>query len=424
MRIWTTVIGQPLEDAQNTRSMILCDVLLRRGHDVTMWTSAWDHIKKEWRKEWLAAGKGPTQLDNGLKLRFMKGSGYMKNTSPTRLVDHWLAAQDFRRQVKDLEPPDAIVASCPDHLTAAAAVEYGRSVGAIAMVDVRDKWPDVLFDLMRGSPVKQAVARIGLFNETRRISKALRDADAIVAMMESMLEWGLKKAGRPRGPQDDIYFLTTAPKNFDVERPPLPEDHPVSKALQACAGKTVFAYVGAFNRTQHPSVLLDALDVLERQGRNDPSRMAFLIGGTGMEADVVAARAAAKPNVHYVGWLKSNEMATLLAGADAGLLLLTAPTEAFNNKTFSYLASGLPIVNGATGDLAVLIDRQNAGVNVPAGNPEALAAAILDLVEHRERLDAMKQSVRELFVTNFDRERTYNAYADHIERLVESRRNA
>lgn len=424
MRVWTTVIGQRLDDAENTRSMILCDLLLRRGHDVTMWTSAWDHIRKQWRSEWLGARKGPTRLDNGLDVRFMKGCGYKENTSPIRLVDHWLAARDFTRQAKNLPPPDAIVASCPDHLTAAAAVAYGRSVGAVTIVDVRDKWPDVLFDLVRGSPVKQTLARAGMFLESRRISRALKDADAIVAMMESMLEWGLAKAERPCGNQDQIYYLATMPKNFDVERAPLPEGHPVQATLEATRGRTVFAYVGTFNRTQHPSLLLDAIDILDEQGLNDPSRMAFIIGGTGTEADKVAARAAEKPNVHYAGWLKSNEMATLLAGADAGLLLLSAPTEAFNNKTFSYLASGLPIVNGATGDLATLIERHGAGVNVPAGDPRALANTIVELTSDPARLETMKQSVRRLFAANFDRERTYNDYADHIERLVESRRTA
>lgn len=424
MRIWTTVIGQRLDDAENTRSMILCDHLMRRGHDVTMWTSAWDHVRKKWRDEWLDAGKGPMRRGDGLEIRFMKGCGYKSNTSPVRLVDHWLAARDFTRQAQSLPPPDAIVASCPDHLTASAAVAYGRSVGAATIVDVRDKWPDVLFDLMRGSPLKQAVARTGLFFESRRISRALKDADAIVAMMESMLDWGLAKAGRARGPQDEIYFLTTAPKNFDVERSPLPDGHPINAALEATRGRTVFGYVGIFNRTQHPSILLDALDILDQQGLNDPSRMAFLIGGTGLDAESIAARAATKPNVHYVGWVKPPEMAALLGGADVGLLLLTISSEAFNNKTFSYLASGLPIINSAIGDLATLIDRNDAGVNIPAADPAALAKAILDLVDHPERVEAMKKSVRELFDANFSRERTYNAYAEHVERLAASRRKS
>ncbi|MBS0408712.1 MAG: glycosyltransferase [Proteobacteria bacterium] len=417
MRIWTTVMGQRLDDAADTRSMILCKHLLRRGHRVTMWTSAWDHIRKRWRDEWTASGGRPIVREDGLEIRFMKGVGYRRNTSPLRLVDHWRAADDFTRQAAALPPPDAIVASLPDHVTAAAAVRVGQRLGAATIIDVRDKWPDVIADFSARSVAGQFARRLMHF-EHRRTRRALAEADAVVAMMTSMMDWAMAKSGRRPGPLEQVFYLTTAPRAFDAPAPALPIGHPVRAALEASAGKVVFAFTGTFNRTQHPELLLTALEALKRQGSPALARAAFLIGGDGQDAEGVRRRAAAFDNVHCVGWLKPDEMRALLAGADVGLLLMNYPTEAFNNKAFSYLAAGLPIISGARGDLFHLIAEHGVGVNVPGGDADALGEAIVRLTEDGPLRLGMRDAARRLFDARFDRERNYSAYADHIERVA------
>ena len=84
MRVWTSTIGQRLDGAENTRTMLLCDHLLRAGHEVTLWTSAYDHIRKGWRQEWLVHGESGYRMPNGLDVRFMKGCGYKSNVSVSR----------------------------------------------------------------------------------------------------------------------------------------------------------------------------------------------------------------------------------------------------------------------------------------------------------------------------------------------------
>src|SRR4051812_28861788 len=115
MRIWTTCIGQRLDGAENTRSMLLCAELIRRGHEVTLWTSAYDHIRKEWRREWRESDGASYRHPDGMEIRFMRGCGYATSVSLRRFVDHWLAARDFARRARSLPRPDAIVASLPDH---------------------------------------------------------------------------------------------------------------------------------------------------------------------------------------------------------------------------------------------------------------------------------------------------------------------
>lgn len=411
-------MGQRLDDAEDTRSMILSNHLLRHGHEVVLWTNAWDHVRKQWRGEWLNSRDRPVRTPEGLEIRFMKGCGYKSNISVFRLIDHWLAALDFSRHAKQMSRPDVIVASCPDHVTAAAAVRYGNTVGATTIIDVCDKWPDVFFDLLRDSPVKLKLSRILLYYESRRIATALRDCDAIVAMMDSMLEWGLCKAGRLRQETDKVFYLTTSRKNVGANDHISSVSNSVRTALASLKDKLIFSFVGTFNNTQHPSILLDAIDLLERDSLYDSSRIAFLIGGAGVGEKQFAIRAAAKPNVTYLGWLHSDEIAALLGVSDVGLLLLTKPTEAFNHKAFSYLASSLPIINSATGDLANIISDYGIGFNIKAGDPSALAAVICECIRSEDKIRSMKSRVCHLFDMKFERESNYEAYVHHLERLV------
>lgn len=422
LRVWTTVIGQRLDGAENTRSMLLCGELLRRGHEATMWTSAYDHIRKEWRREWVESGGQAIRRPDGLEIRFMKGCGYTRNVGPRRFVDHWLAARDFQRQADTLPVPDAIVASVPDHITAASAVAWGRRNGVATIIDVRDKWPDIFID-HAGSTALATLIRLGLHGERRRVRRALRDADAVVAMMGSMMDWALASVGRAPTWRERIFHLTTTPKNFDVERPPLPAESRVPEVVARIGARTAFTFVGTFNRTQHPSLILDAVDRLAADGRNDPARMVFVIGGDGLDADEVRRRATRHENVLVTGWLVTDEMNALLARSHVGLLPMNFPSPAFNNKAFAYLASGLPIINGATGDLADLIAEEEIGINFGGGNAAELAEAIAVLAGDGERLRAMTADVRSLFDARFDREANYRAYVDHIEKIVAEKRS-
>ncbi len=420
MRVYASTIGQRLDDANNTRTMLLCEHLIRAGHDVTLWTSAFDHIRKCWRPEWIAHGEAGYRMPNGLDVRFMKGRGYKSNVSIARLVDHILAARSLRRQASVLPPPDAVIASLPDHITAEAIVRYGRSVGAVTIVDVRDKWPDIFIDYAPNAALK-ALVRFGLLLETARVRKALRNADGLVAMMNSLMTWGLTKAGRTSRGTDRVFYLTTTPRNFGIERPVRDLPQTVRDALDAVEGKIVFTFVGTFNRTQHPALLLDALDLLVESGRLHPDRMAFIIGGDGVDSDEIAERSKKYPSVYRLGWLDTETMLEVLAASDVGLLLMNFPSPAFNNKAFAYLASGLPIINGATGDLAELIEKRDVGVNVGGGDSKALAEAILRLAEDRVALEACKGRVRNLFDESFDRESNYAAYVAHVEALAAAR---
>src|SRR3546814_20713525 len=115
MIVWLSTIGQRLDHADNTRTMLLARYLMQRGHDVTLWTSAFDHIRKQWRTEMADAIDGCWTMPNGLDVRFMRGCGYQRKIGVRRVYDHALPARAFRGQAKWLSSHEHFVASPPTH---------------------------------------------------------------------------------------------------------------------------------------------------------------------------------------------------------------------------------------------------------------------------------------------------------------------
>lgn len=419
MDVWLSTIGQRLDHAENTRTMLLARYLRQGGHRVTLWTSAFDHIRKEWRSEWTDAGGGAFVMADGLTVRFMKGCGYYRNIGPRRLLDHWLAARNFRRQAEALPKPDIVVASLPDHVTAAAMVQFARERNCAAIVDVRDKWPDVFFDA--APEALRPAAKAAFAWESRRVRRALQRADARVAMMQSMLDWGHAKARREASPSDKVFFLSTMDAVTPADAPLSDLPEALRKQVAGIEGRLTFTYVGTFNRTQHPLLAIEAFEQLSRRPGFDPSRIALLVGGDGLDASEVERRVNALPFGRFLGWLKPPEMRAVLVRSHVGLLPLNFASPAFNNKAFAYLAAGLPILNCALGDLADLIEIRDLGINIEAGDASALADAVSTLIHQPDRVAAMSANVRTAYGDLFDQERTYRDYVAHIEHVAAMR---
>ena len=73
------------------------------------------------------------------------------------------------------------------------------------LIDIRDEWPDLFMNSMPGKLKK--FLKIIMSHDFRMIKRTLHGADGLIAMMNSLLEWGLKYAGRPKGARDRIFYL-------------------------------------------------------------------------------------------------------------------------------------------------------------------------------------------------------------------------
>jgi glycosyltransferase involved in cell wall biosynthesis len=109
---------------------------------------------------------------------------------------------------------------------------------------------------------------------------------------------------------------------------------------------------------------------------------------------------------------------SLLSRCDVGLVCVKPESlVAIPNKAGDFAAAGLAIVSSLPGELESLIEENDAGVRYTAGDPVSLARAIAALASDPRRLAACRAGARRLAAAAFDRERTYQRFADWLETL-------
>lgn len=95
--------------------------------------------------------------------------------------------------------------------------------------------------------------------------------------------------------------------------------------------------------------------------------------------------------VHLVGWL--DDIAPMLAALD--VCVSASHTESFGLSIVEAMAAGLPVVAAATEGAREIIEGEDTGTLVPIGDTEALASAILSLLENptaRARIGQLAQA--------------------------------
>ena len=110
----------------------------------------------------------------------------------------------------------------------------------------------------------------------------------------------------------------------------------------------------------------------------------FLIAGDGSCREQLVTQAretGVYERFRFLG--HCDDVPAVLAQAD--MFVLPSESDAFPNSIIEAMASGLPVVASAVGGIPELVTDNRTGRLVPPGAPDALADALLDLLEHPDR---------------------------------------
>jgi len=412
MRCWIVTVGEPLpldgDSARLLRSGILASVLANRGHNVTWWTSTFDH----WTKTHRSDGHAQRRIAADYTLTLLRGCGYSRNVSIARIREHRQVASAFASLAAQSEVPDLIVCSLPTLELAVQAVRYGRKHGVPVVLDIRDMWPDAITRLVP-KPLR-VVGNIAVARMRRMAREACCGATAITGHAPAFVEWGLRHAGRGRRAVDKDFA-------FGYSRRILTEAEVISgtqfwnaQGLSKDPSVLQLVFAGTMSHSFEFEPLLKAAQRLTGIAN-------FVICGAGDALTAVRRKSASLSNVICPGWIGEVELTALLARADIGLapyrdeldFRLTIP-----NKGPEYLASALPIaLSLATGPLFDAIVAGRCGFSYE-GSADLLVSRITELFADRETLRQMSENARRVFDDRFRADVVYSEFADFLEQLI------
>jgi glycosyltransferase involved in cell wall biosynthesis len=366
MRVW--IVNQyavPPTQAGITRHYTLASELIKRGHDVTVIASSFDHVTR--RETRLAPGE-QARLETMGKVPFLwlRTPPYRGNTL-ARMTNMVTFARQLIQWVPrlDLPAPDVIVGSSPHLFGALAAERLARRFGVPFVLEVRDLWPQSLIDLGGVSPRHPVVLALG------RIERYLyRESSRILALLPGAVEHLVAKgADRAR-----VVYL---PNGADLSVLPAPEPPPAN-------GRFTILYAGTHGLANGLDGLLDAAALLQAEGLAERVLLRFV--GDGPEKPRLMRRAEAEglSLVRFEPPVAKESIHEVLASADAFMVTMHAiGLYRFGisfNKIYDYMAAGRPTVLGASASNNPIAEA-GCGLSVPAGDARAMADAIKQLAE-------------------------------------------
>ena len=302
------------------------------------------------------------------------------------------------------EPVDILVTSSPSMFLGPVGLAVARLKHAKFVWDVRDITWGYAKDVAGPSPVMTFATRI----LEKYILWALRRADLVIGAshgISRMLVEGGVEPGR----------TITVPNGISPE---------LLEAIVQTSGRVenrrpVVAYAGLIGYNQNLGVLLETARML--------ADVDFVLAGDGPELPLLKRRAKelALNNVSFSGYLNREGLLELYRQSDALIAhVRSSPTidaTMIPVKLFEYMATGKPIVYAGKGAAAELLREIGCAVTVAPGDPEAIGAAIAELLRDPERMRVLGLRGKARVQSDFHRDKLMEELLRALEeRFVDS----
>lgn len=414
MKIWIVTIGEPLPtDAGKQRlhrSGQVAQILANRGHDVTWWTSSFDHALKRDRalKDEIVA------INENLRIYMLYAPGYRKNVSVARIVNHIKIAKKFSKLSRKEARPDIILTSLPSIALSAAATEFGRENSVPVVIDIRDLWPDIFLDLFPG--FMKEIAKIALFPAFRLAEKACREATAFSGCTAPFVEWGLKKAGRTHGQYDKEFFMGYSSQIPTEQETELAKEYWRELGIEESRKEFIVCFFGNMGRYFDFETVIQAA----RQCKNQGLPLRFVICGSGEKLASYKELAKDCDNMLFPGWVNSPKIWYLLRISSVGLapyVNIDNFTLNLPNKPAEYFSASVPILTSLQGILSKLLAETETGLTYQDGNPADMVDKLMHLYNNPGKRQTMAANAGILYNEQFNADIVYNNFAHHLENI-------
>lgn len=409
MKVWILQTGEPLHvdlDTQRPmRAINLANALTEKGHEVVIWSSAFNHFTKKHRYNKFNSIK----VDKNLTINLLPSLGYKHNVSIRRLLDHAQLALNLRKHLKGSELPDIAVIGYPPIETSWTLTSFLNRSKIPVILDVKDAWPDIL---VRGLPSKfRFLGKFLLFPYFKMMKQAFKKASGFTAPSNEFLQWCLKKAGRPQNLIDSVLPLTAPRESFSIE-----EKGSAVKYLESINVLEDIpfriSFIGSLSDSFDFKPILAASEVLPIQ---------FVFAGDGPNLESLKKLFLNSKNLILTGRLNSIQSLVLQERSDlmiAPYMDLSDFEMSIPNKLYDYMRNGKPILTSLGGSVENLVLSEKIGLRYFNSSPETLVDAIKVLLKNPEMLNEMKGRAANLYRQRFSYDIVYPTFVSHLEKIV------
>lgn len=288
--------------------------------------------------------------------------------------------EEVAREVR----PDIIHAHSPV-LNALPAIKVARKLGIPVVYEIRAFWEDAAVD--HGTTTEGSLR----YRATRKLeTRAIQQVDHVFTICE-----GLRADIVGRGiPADKVTVIPNAVDitSFKLSSPPAQE---LQRKL-GLSGKTVIGFIGSFYAYEGLNLLLEALPSIVEQ---KPDLRVLLVGGGPQEANLrrQAENLGLQEAVIFAGRVPHEDISSYY-----GLInVLVYPrhpmrlTELVTPlKPLEAMAQGQLFVASDVGGHRELIEHNKTGILFTAGDQNALAQAVIELLNNSQRWPDLKTNGR------------------------------
>ncbi|GAB1542261.1 glycosyltransferase family 4 protein [Scytonema sp. NUACC21] len=376
----------------------LAEGLVKRGHSVRVITAMPNYPQRRIYPEY--RGKlYNTEYKNGVKIQ----RSYVWIRPQPRLMERIFLEMSFAStsflQALNGPKPDIILLTVPSLPISIPAALLGWLYSCPVILNLQDILPEaaVCTGLLKNKWL------IRIFTTLEKF--AYRTATKITVIADGFVENLLGKGV----PANKIVLLSNWADITFIR--PLPKENNRFRITHHLAGKFVVLYSGNIALTQGLETVVKAAKTLQ----HIPDIIVVIVGDSfGLQQLQQYTLQSKVSNVLLLPFVKREHLPEMLAAADVGLVVQKRNVISFNmpSKIQVLLACGRAILGSVPlkGTAAFTLQKSGSGIVVPPEDPDALAAAILDLYKHPDKVETLGRKSRQYAVEQYALEQALNQY--------------
>jgi glycosyltransferase involved in cell wall biosynthesis len=414
MKVWILQTGEPLHidsaGLRPMRAMNLSNALINKGHQVTLWSSDFDHFSKQHR-----TGETSTiQISENLEIKLISSRGYKSHIGFARLFDHAQLAFNLKKELRKQIPPDVAFIGYPPIETAWVMTNWLSKRKTPSMVDVKDAWPEIYVQSLSSNLRKIALTL--LWPYTLMMKSIFRKSIGINSVTEDFLAWSLSKIPRSISNFDHVTYLTSPEKQFSEDE--VADANSWWDSLGVKNDKTGnIIFVGTLNNVFDFDQVIYAARY---------SAFRYIIAGDGPNRELILANRELPDNVFLPGWINEVQAYALASRSSAAIAPIRDRSDfAMNitNKFFDAMRNGLPMVTSVRGIAAKIVNANKVGIAYKSINQNSLLIAINSLMADSALRSDMSHNARKLYELEFLHEKNYLRLIHHLEKISEAKKS-